>query len=203
MHSVPPRNPRGCNWAPGALGEDGPHMSQVVLEGPRGVLLTGTDAWGELLAIAHQYGWQPEYPEGHYRADIGLQVAPHDAYGIARALRDAVEFLIRYETTATLPDLPELVGDICETIAFCCDGGFRICYPMSEALDCGFQLGDATVRTGENRRTAGSGSFSPRVSGLVSQGCDETSGRGRRRIGHCMTHRLSDPIAGDNENKKE
>jgi hypothetical protein len=30
---------------------------------------------------------------------------------------------------------------------------------------CGFQLGDATVRAGENRRTAGSGSVSPRDSG--------------------------------------
>jgi hypothetical protein len=102
-------------------------VSQIVLNGPCGVLLTRTDAWDEMLTIAHQYGWQSQYPEGHYRADIGLQVATLDAYGIACALRDAVEFLIRHETTATYPGLPELVGDICEMIAFCCDGGFRIC----------------------------------------------------------------------------
>lgn len=142
VHCVPPNSEtqeRGACCAPGStledLGEDGLRVSQVVLEGPRGVLLTSTDRWGELLAIAHQYGWQPDYPEGHYHADIDLQVAPHDAYGIACALRDAVELLIRHETTATLPELPELVRDICEAIAFCCDGGFRIRCPMSEALD--------------------------------------------------------------------
>jgi hypothetical protein len=53
---------------------------------------------------------------------------------------------------------------------------------------CGFQMGDAAVRPGENWHT---------------EGCDETSGRGHSRIGHCMTHRPSGPIAGDNEIKQE
>ena len=56
----------------------------------------------------------------------GLDVSPADAYGIASALRDAAEHFILHETTTTIPDLPHLVGDIYEVIAFCCDGGFHI-----------------------------------------------------------------------------
>ena len=94
-------------------------MTTIRFEGSCGTLEATPEQWDELLTIAEDHGWQPEYQPILYRADVGLDVSPADAYGIASALRDAAEHFILHETTTKIPDLPHLVGDIYEVIAFC------------------------------------------------------------------------------------
>jgi hypothetical protein len=101
-------------------------VTTIRFEGRCGTLEATPEQWDELLTIAEDHGWQPKYEPTLYRADVGLDVSPEDAYGIAVALRDAAEYFILHETTTTIPDLPHLVVDICEVIAFCRDGGFHI-----------------------------------------------------------------------------
>lgn len=107
-------------------------MSQIVLVGPRGLQVAEQDSWEELLGLAVRFGWQPAFPHSHYFVDINLEVDAIDSYGIACALSNAAEVLIRKKTIDSVPNLPELIGDICELIAFCCDGDFKVSYSYNE-----------------------------------------------------------------------
>ena len=117
------------NW--GLFHEHEAEAGQIRLRGCRGELFTTADAWNEYLELAEQNEWRPEHPAGCYRADIGLEVSCRDAWNLANALAKVARSLLRNETTSACPDLPFLVSDLLELIAFCRDGCFRICWMRS------------------------------------------------------------------------
>lgn len=102
------------------------YVPHVLLVGRGGRLFLDLATWFEFLDLAKENGWTPDLAPSKYRPGLGTRITARDAYEIAKALRDVLERLIRHETTATRPNLPELISDLSELIAFCCGSGFRI-----------------------------------------------------------------------------
>jgi hypothetical protein len=109
----------------GTLNTDA-YVPEVLLVGRGGTLILDLATWFEFLDLAKENGWIPNLALSEYRPGLGTRIAARDAYEIAKALRNVLERLIRHETTTTRPNLPELISDLSEFIAFCCGSGFRI-----------------------------------------------------------------------------
>jgi hypothetical protein len=102
-------------------------MTELRLRGREGGLVTTTDAWNDVLALAEDFGWRPEQRPSLYRADVGLQVTARDADNLASSLRRIANHISTNE-----PDIDEarrdrILRDLSRIIEFCGDGEFRIC----------------------------------------------------------------------------
>lgn len=102
-------------------------MTELRLRGRESGLLTTTDAWDEVLALAEDFGWHPEQTPSLYRADVGLHVSASDASNLARSLRRIADHISMNEPEIDEVRRDRILRDLSRIIEFCGDGEFRIC----------------------------------------------------------------------------
>lgn len=102
-------------------------MTELRLRGRESGLVTTTDAWHDVLALAEDFGWCPERTPSLYRADVGLQVTARDAGNLARSLHRIAHHISTNEPDIEKPRRDRILRDLSRIIQLCHNGEFRIC----------------------------------------------------------------------------